>query len=98
MADSKLKSETQRTTDRLQLQPHKTYQCCVSAVNQAGIGTPSCKLIATYEEGNVHTMQVAILNKRNKFSMHSTKWTSCQHHLANLKLLINVPLLAGSTH
>ena len=38
----------------LNLVYHNTlYQCCVSAVNQAGMGTPLCKLIITPEAGKI---------------------------------------------
>ena len=46
-------SSTPNTTEEMWLQPYETYQCCVSAVNQAGVGSPSCKLIATNEGGKL---------------------------------------------
>lgn len=48
---STIMANTLNTTKEMQLQPYETYQCCVSGVNQAGTGFPSCKLIATNEGG-----------------------------------------------
>ena len=43
--------ETTNTTEQVQLQPYTTYQCCVSIMNEIEIWTPSCKLVASHEEG-----------------------------------------------
>ena len=36
----------------LVLQPYTMYNCCVFAVNEVGLGDPSCKTIMTHEAGS----------------------------------------------
>ena len=36
----------------LWFQPYRSYNCCVAAVNEAGIGSSSCQTIITHEAGN----------------------------------------------
>ena len=44
-------ANTTFTNQTLELQPYTPYQCCVSAVNEVGRGTPSCLTFITHEAG-----------------------------------------------
>ena len=49
-----VETQTQNTTEQVQLEPHTTYHCCVSAMSETQLWTPSCKIITSHEEGTSH--------------------------------------------
>ena len=42
------------TYTSISLLPYRFYNCCVAAVNEAGIGKLSCQTIITHEAGKLH--------------------------------------------
>ena len=40
------------TTIQAWFQPYRFYNCCVAAVNEAGMGNSSCQTFITHEAGN----------------------------------------------
>ena len=43
--------QTNDTNQTLEVLPYASYTCCVSTVNEVGVGTPACQSFITYESG-----------------------------------------------